>query len=147
MKPRINILCICILKLSRSNYFFFRNTAYFGLLEVLKPKAGETLVVSGAAGAVGSVVGQIAKIKGLKVIGIAGSDKKGEWIIKELGFDQFINYKSDTIAKKLQEYAPEGIDCYFDNVSILKFVFPNWITLIRINLHCIPSSSIYFILF
>lgn len=92
-------------------------------MELIKPKAGETLVVSGATGAVGSVVGQIARIKGLKVIGIAGSDKKGEWITKELGFDQFINYKTDNVANKLKEFAPEGINCYFDNVNILYCLF------------------------
>lgn len=73
-------------------------------------------MVSGAAGAVGSLVGQIGKIKGLKVIGIAGSDDKGKWLIGELGFDHFINYKTEDVAKRLQQLAPEGIDCYFDNV-------------------------------
>lgn len=96
---------------------FYRNTAYFGFLNILKPKAGETLVVSGAAGAVGSLVGQIAKIKGLKVIGIAGSVEKGRWITKDLGFDHFINYKTEDISNRLKELAPDGVDCYFDNVS------------------------------
>ncbi|XP_028144093.1 prostaglandin reductase 1 [Diabrotica virgifera virgifera] len=92
-------------------------TAYFGLLEVCKPKAGETIVISGAAGAVGNLVGQIAKIKGLTVIGIAGSDEKGKWLKQELGFDQFINYKKDNIDEKLKQVAPKGVDCYFDNVG------------------------------
>jgi len=93
------------------------NTAYFGFLEICKPKEGETVVVSGAAGAVGSHVGQIAKIKGCKVIGIAGDDEKGKWLVDELGFDHFINYKKPDIGKQLAKYAPEGVDCYFDNVG------------------------------
>ncbi|XP_043286006.1 prostaglandin reductase 1-like [Venturia canescens] len=93
------------------------NTAYFGFLEICQPKPGETLVVSGAAGAVGSHVGQIAKTLGLKVIGIAGSDKKCEWLKKELGFDVAINYKTQNIVKELKTAAPDGVDCYFDNVG------------------------------
>ncbi|XP_025829394.1 prostaglandin reductase 1 [Agrilus planipennis] len=93
------------------------NTAYFGFLDLCKPKEGETVVVSGAAGAVGSIVGQIAKIKKCKVIGIAGSDEKGKWLTDELGFDHFINYKTSNVAQKLKEAAPNGIDCYFDNVG------------------------------
>lgn len=93
------------------------NTAYFGLLEICNPKAGETVVVSGAAGAVGSHVGQIAKIKGCKVIGIAGDDGKGRWIVDELGFDHFINYKKPNLGETLKTYAPNGVDCYFDNVG------------------------------
>ncbi|KAJ8923381.1 hypothetical protein NQ315_001939 [Exocentrus adspersus] len=93
------------------------NTAYFGLLELCQPKPGETLIVSGAAGAVGSIVGQIGKIKGCKVIGVAGSDEKGKWLVHELGFDHFINYKTDNIRLKIKEYAPDRIDCYFDNVG------------------------------
>lgn len=76
-------------------------------------------MVSGAAGAVGSLVGQIGKIKGLKVIGIAGSDEKGRWLTNELGFDHFINYKTENVATKLKEFAPEGVECYFDNVSMM----------------------------
>ncbi|XP_011297844.1 prostaglandin reductase 1 [Fopius arisanus] len=92
-------------------------TAYFGFLEICKPKAGETLVVTGAAGAVGSHVGQIGKIAGLKVIGIAGSDDKCQWITKELGFDHAINYKTQNVGVELKKLAPNGIDCYFDNVG------------------------------
>nr|QEN91987.1 prostaglandin reductase [Spodoptera exigua] len=93
------------------------NTAYFGLTEICQPKAGETVVISGAAGAVGSHVGQIAKILGCRVIGIAGSDEKCEWLVKELGFDCAANYKTTDIAKFLEENVPEGADCYFDNVG------------------------------
>jgi len=93
-------------------------TAYFGLLEIGKPRAGETVVVSGAAGAVGSVVGQIAKIKGCRVVGIAGSDQKVAWLRDELGFDTAFNYKiTKDYAAKLHELCPNGIDVYFDNVG------------------------------
>lgn len=87
-------------------------------MEICHPKKEETVVVSGAAGAVGSIVGQIAKIKGCTVIGIAGSEEKGNWLIDELGFDHFINYRTDDIDKALSQFAPKGVDCYFDNVSI-----------------------------
>jgi prostaglandin reductase 1 len=93
------------------------NTAYFGLLEICQPKAGDTLVVSAAAGAVGSIVGQIGKIKGCKVIGFAGSDDKVKWL-KDLGFDVAINYKKMTdLDAVFKEHAPNGINCYFDNVG------------------------------
>jgi len=92
------------------------NTAYFGLTNICKPKAGETLVVSAAAGAVGSLVGQIGKIYGLKVVGYAGSDDKVEWL-KTLGFDKAYNYKTQELPKTLKEGATEGVDCYFDNVG------------------------------
>lgn len=93
------------------------NTAYFGLLEICQPKAGETVVVTGAAGAVGSLVGQIAKLKGCHVIGFAGSDDKCQWLEKELQFDKAINYKNGDMKKALKEAAPKGVDCYFDNVG------------------------------
>lgn len=86
------------------------------MLELCKPRAGETVAITGAAGAVGSHVGQIAKIKGCKVVGICGSDAKGEWL-KSIGFDQVINYKTQNVKVALAEAAPKGIDCYFDNVS------------------------------
>ncbi len=93
-------------------------SAYFGLLEVCQPKAGETVVVSGAAGAVGSIVGQIAKIKGCRVVGIAGSDEKIEYIVNECGYDAGFNYKNThDIDVKLRELCPNGIDVYFDNVG------------------------------
>jgi len=93
-------------------------TAYFGFLDVGRPRSGETVVVSGAAGAVGSLVGQIAKISGCRVIGIAGSDKKISWLTKELGFDAAFNYKTTSdYAAKLHELCPEGVDIYFDNVG------------------------------
>lgn len=92
-------------------------TAYFGLLETGLPKEGDTLVVSGASGAVGSVVGQIAKIKGCRVIGIAGDQEKCDYCVNELGFDACINYKTENVRKALKEACPEGIDIYFDNVG------------------------------
>ncbi|HTQ69636.1 MAG TPA: NADP-dependent oxidoreductase [Solirubrobacteraceae bacterium] len=93
-------------------------TAYFGLLDVGKMKEGDVVVVSGAAGATGSTVGQIARIKGAgKVIGIAGGSEKCSWIVDELGFDAAVDYKSDNVAARLHEEAPEGIDVYFDNVG------------------------------
>lgn len=93
-------------------------TAYFGFLEICKPKPGETVVISGAAGAVGSHVGQIAKhVIGMNVIGIAGSDEKCKWITEELGFDFAINYKTENVAVALRKAAPKGVDCYFDNVG------------------------------
>lgn len=93
-------------------------TAYLGLHEIGKPKKGETLVVSGAAGAVGSVVGQIGKLLGLTVIGIAGSDEKVELLKSEFGFDQGINYKTTKDMKAaIKEAAPNGVDIYFDNVG------------------------------
>ena len=93
-------------------------TAYFGLLDIGQPKAGETVVVSGAAGAVGSIVGQIAKIKGCRVVGIAGTDEKVRWITEDLGFDAAFNYKTtDNYVEKLKELCPDGVDVYFDNVG------------------------------
>jgi NADPH-dependent curcumin reductase CurA len=92
-------------------------TAYFGLLDIGKPKAGETLVVSAAAGAVGSLVGQIGKIKGCRVVGIAGTAEKCRWITEELGFDAAINYKTEPVHELLKTHCPNGIDVYFDNVG------------------------------
>jgi NADPH-dependent curcumin reductase CurA len=92
-------------------------TAYFGLLDIGQPKPGQTVVVSGAAGAVGSVVGQIAKIKGCTVVGIAGGAEKCNYIVKDLGFDAAIDYKSEDVRKSLQKHCPKGIDVYFDNVG------------------------------
>lgn len=106
-------------------------TAYFGLLDVGKPKQGETVVVSAASGAVGSIVGQIAKIKGCRVVGITGSNEKCQWLKEELGFDAAINYKNADLEKALAQACPDGIDVYFDNVggAILDAV------LTQINLH------------
>lgn len=92
-------------------------TAYFGLLDIGKPQTGETVVVSGAAGAVGSVVGQIAKLKGARTVGIAGSDEKIDYLINELGFDAAVNYKKDSFKEDLQKALPDGVDVYFDNVG------------------------------
>lgn len=93
------------------------NTAYFGFLEICQPKAGETVVITGAAGAVGILVGQIAKLKGCYVVGIAGSDDKCAMLKNELGFDSVINYKRGELAENLKQAAPRGVDCYFDNVG------------------------------
>jgi NADPH-dependent curcumin reductase len=93
-------------------------TAYYGLLDVGRIKEGDTVVVSGAAGATGSTVGQIARIKGAAcVIGIAGTDEKCAWLTDELGFDTAINYKTDHVAGRLREACPDGIDLYWDNVG------------------------------
>ncbi len=92
-------------------------TAYFGILEVGKAKEGDVVLVSAAAGAVGSVVGQIAKIKGCKVIGIAGGEHKCKYIVDELGFDAAIDYKQEDVRKRVKETCPKGIDVYFDNVG------------------------------
>jgi NADPH-dependent curcumin reductase CurA len=92
-------------------------TAYFGLLECGKPRAGETVVVSAAAGSVGSIVGQIAKIKGCKVVGVAGGAEKGRWLVEELGFDVALDYKAGALRQQMKEAVPEGIDVYFDNTG------------------------------
>jgi NADPH-dependent curcumin reductase CurA len=92
-------------------------TAYFGLLDVGQPKAGETVVVSGAAGATGMAAGQIAKIKGCRVIGIAGGAEKCQYIVQQLGFDAAIDYKAEDVSKALRKHCPKGVDVYFDNVG------------------------------
>ena len=92
-------------------------TAYFGLLDVAKPQTGQTVVVSGAAGAVGSVVGQIAKIKGCRAVGIAGGADKCRLLVEELGFDAAIDYKNEDVKAALKTHCPNGIDVYFDNVG------------------------------
>lgn len=106
-------------------------TATQGLFGFGDPKAGETLVVSGAAGSVGSIVGQLAKAEGLRVIGVAGDAEKCNWLTQELGFDGAINYKTDDIAARLQELAPKGVDIYFENTggAIQQHVFD------RMNAH------------
>jgi hypothetical protein len=103
-------------------------TAYFGLLDLCDPKPGETVLVSGAAGAVGTLVGQIAKIKGCRTVGIAGGDDKVDYLLKECGYDAAFNYKTTTdYAAKYRELCPKGIDVYFDNVGgpITDGVFTN----------------------
>ncbi|MGK4000977.1 NADP-dependent oxidoreductase [Sorangium sp. So ce1036] len=92
-------------------------TAYFGLLEVGRPRDGETVVVSGAAGATGMLVGQIAKLKGCRAIGIAGGPEKCAWLTRELGFDAAIDHKSEDVAERLRALCPQGINIYFDNVG------------------------------
>lgn len=102
-------------------------TAYFGLLDICNPQPGETVLVSGAAGAVGSLVGQIAKIVGCRAVGIAGSDEKIAWLVNELGFDAAFNYKTtENYVEALKTVCPIGVDCYFDNVggTITDAVFP-----------------------
>jgi NADPH-dependent curcumin reductase CurA len=93
-------------------------TAYFGLIDVGRVGEGDTVVVSGAAGATGSIVGQIARIKGAaRVVGIAGTEQKCAWLVDELGFDAAVNYREDQVAARLREACPDGIDVYFDNVG------------------------------
>jgi NADPH-dependent curcumin reductase CurA len=92
-------------------------TAYFGVLEVARPRAGETFVVSGAAGATGSVAGMIARIQGCRVTGIAGGARKCRWLVDEAGFDAAIDYKSEDVGERLDALCPDGVDCYFDNVG------------------------------
>jgi len=92
-------------------------TAYFGLLDIGRPEPGQTVVISGAAGSVGSVAGQIARIKGCRAIGIAGGEEKCRWLIEELGFDAAIDYKSGDLRAQLKASAPNGVDVFFDNVG------------------------------
>lgn len=92
-------------------------TAYFGLLEVGQPRDGETVMVSAAAGSVGHLVGQIAKAKGCKVVGVCGSDAKGSMLVSDLGFDGYANYKDDGFRQNLKEVTPDGVDVYFDNTG------------------------------
>jgi len=106
-------------------------TATQGLFNVGKPQKGETLIVTGAAGSVGSLVGQLAKAEGLNVIGVVGTDEKADWIVNELGFDGAINYKSENLDSQLDKLAPNGIDLYFENTggSIQNLIFE------RMNAH------------
>jgi len=92
-------------------------TAWVGLLDICQPKEGETVVVSAASGAVGSVVGQIAKLKGCRAVGIAGGKAKCDYVVKELGFDACVDYKAGRLGDDLRAAAPKGIDCYFENVG------------------------------
>lgn len=92
-------------------------TAYFGIIHVGQIKEGETVLVSGAAGAVGSVVGQIAKLKGCRVVGIAGGKEKCDYVVNELGFDACIDYKTENVKKAIRQNCPDGVDVYFDNVG------------------------------
>ncbi|HRD98734.1 MAG TPA: NADP-dependent oxidoreductase [Rubrivivax sp.] len=92
-------------------------TAYFGLLDVGQPQPGQTVVVSGAAGAVGQTVGQLARLKGCRVVGIAGGAAKCDWVVRELGFDACIDYKAGAVREGLKQHCPQGVDVYFDNVG------------------------------
>ncbi len=109
-------------------------TAYFGLFDIGKPKEGETVVISGAAGAVGSTVGQLAKLTGCRVVGIAGTEDKLRYLTEELGFDAAINYKSSTFAQELKEACPDGVDVYFENVggTVTDAIYPLLNTFARI---------------
>ncbi|MGZ8798339.1 MAG: NADP-dependent oxidoreductase, partial [Thermoanaerobaculia bacterium] len=106
-------------------------TAYVAMLDIGQPREGETVVVSAAAGAVGSIAGQIAKIKGCRVVGVAGTDEKCKWVVNGLGFDACINYKTEDLGAALKSACPKGIDVYFDNVggAVLEAVLK------RINVH------------
>jgi NADPH-dependent curcumin reductase len=92
-------------------------TAYFGLLDIGRPEPGQTVLVSGAAGSVGSLVGQIARIKGCRAVGIAGGEDKCRWLVDQVGFDAAIDYKAADLRKELKTHAPGGVDVYFDNVG------------------------------
>jgi NADPH-dependent curcumin reductase CurA len=92
-------------------------TAYFGLLDIGRPREGDTVVISGAAGAVGGVVGQIAKIKGCRAVGIAGGPEKCRHVVEDLGFDACIDYRAENVGRALHQHCPDGIDVYFDNVG------------------------------
>jgi NADPH-dependent curcumin reductase CurA len=92
-------------------------TAYFGLIDVGRPEPGQTVVVSGAAGSVGSIAGQIARIEGCRVVGIAGGSDKCRWLVDELGFDAAIDYKVGNLRAQLRQHAPDGVDVFFDNVG------------------------------
>lgn len=118
-------------------------TAYFGLLRVGEPKSGETVVVSAAAGSVGSLVGQIAKIKGCRVVGIAGGADKCAWLKSELGFDEAVDYKAGNLYAALKTAAPKGIDVYFDNVGgeILEACLP--LMNMRGRIACCGAVSAY----
>ena len=118
-------------------------TAYFGLLRVGEPKAGETVVVSAAAGSVGSLVGQIARIKGCRVVGIAGGADKCAWLKSELGFDEAVDYKAGNLYAALKAAAPKGVDVYFDNVGgeILEACLP--LMNMRGRIACCGAVSAY----
>ena len=108
LKPQTHLLSV---------YGIAGLTAYFGLLECGQPRPGDTVVVSAAAGSVGSIVGQIARIKGCRVVGVAGGEEKGAWLTDELGFDAAVDYRSPEFKRRLRAACPDGIDVYFDNVG------------------------------
>lgn len=115
-------------------------TAYFGILQEGKIKEGDTVLVSGAAGAVGSIVGQIAKIKGCRVVGIAGGKEKCDYILNELGFDGAIDYKNESVLKGIKAHCPKGIDVYFDNVG--GEILDNALVFLRQNARVIICGAI-----
>lgn len=111
-------------------------TAWFGLMDIGKPEPGETVVVSAAAGAVGSIVGQLAKLRGCRVIGIAGGTEKCQWLTRDLGFDAAIDYKSEDVSARLSKLAPNGVDINFENVggAVMNAVIPHMNTFSRMPL-------------
>ena len=115
-------------------------TAYVGVLDIAKPKAGETMVVSGAAGAVGSVAGQIGKIKGCRVVGIAGSAEKCRWLTEMLGFDAAINYKAENVLERLETHCPKGVDIVWENVG--SDVFNAELALLNLNARIVLCGMI-----
>ncbi len=115
-------------------------TAYVGVLDIAKPRAGETMVVSGAAGAVGSVAGQIGKIKGCRVVGIAGSAEKCRWLTEMLGFDAAINYKAENVLERLETHCPKGVDIVWENVG--GDVFNAELALLNVNARIVLCGMI-----
>jgi NADPH-dependent curcumin reductase CurA len=115
-------------------------TAYVGMVDIAKPKAGETMVVSGAAGAVGSLAGQIGKIKGCRVVGIAGGEEKCRWLTETLGFDAAINYKAENVLERLQTLCPKGIDIVWENVG--GDIFNAELALINLNARIVLCGMI-----
>ena len=118
-------------------------TAYFGLLSVGRPVAGETVLVSGAAGATGNVVGQLAKLHGCRVVGIVGSDEKAAFITEELGYDAAVNYRSETYYKDLKAACPDGVDVYFDNVGGVSLEYALRLANLHGRIVCCGSVSAY----
>ena len=99
------------------NFCLFSATAYFGLMNLLEPKKGDKLILNGAGGAVGSIVGQLTKIKGVEVIAFVGADDKVDWCKNELGFDHVFNYKKVNFSEAIKKVAPDGAELFFDNVG------------------------------
>lgn len=118
-------------------------TAYYGILDVAQVRAGETVLISGAAGAVGSIAGQIAKIAGCRVLGTAGGQEKCDWLVRELGFDGAVDYKAGKVRNALKPLAPNGIDCYFDNTGGEVLEAALWLMNMRGRIACCGNVSQY----